>query len=78
MDYDTMTIKNDYGIEETIYVLAVLNYNNYNYIYYAKELKDKYYLSDIYIGKMFNNNILPVEDDVIPYLENKLREMGLD
>ncbi len=78
MDYDTITIKNVEGFDETVYVLALLSYNNYNYVYYAKELKDKYTLADVYTGKLINNNIEPVEDTVMPYLESKLRELGLN
>ena len=78
MDYDTIIIKNEYDIDETFYVLALLNYNNYNYIYYAKEFKDKYNLDDVYVGKLVNNSIEPVEEDVIFYLDSKLRELGLN
>ena len=73
MEIDQLILENSRG-KCVVYPLATVNSNNDTYVYYSKEIKKNYKIEDIYVGKLIDNHLDPVENEKMEYLENKLKK----
>ena len=53
---------------ETIYPIANIEYNEKKYLFFKK-------IESIYVAEEFNDELLPVSEDVLPILLEKFKEL---
>ena len=70
---ETVTIYSD-DKEITLYTLLEIRYNDKNYLFYLKELKENFDENDVYIGEIAENNqLIPINESLISVFENILK-----
>lgn len=59
---------------EVIYPILKIELDNKNYLFYSNK-KDNLTPNDIYVGEELNDELLTVNEEVLPLLEQKYKEL---